>query len=254
MTKIALAVSQNFEAVFPRLKDRVGSLVVNDLAKIVPGLRGYELTAHMNGFIDSDFDKTATPEFFSGLRRHGVELLSLDLGPACREVKLEEFYKPASPVLSPDEIVAIGRERLKTIRAGYSGAVSLENLDFHPGGAYDHVCDPSFIARALKDWDAGLTLDIGHMSVTCFQTGMDPKEFIRRLPLDRLMEVHVSHANGDDDTHALPTDADYALLDYLFTLARPRYLKLEYYWDADAIVRETLKLADFVAARVPARA
>ena len=245
--RIALAVSQHFEAVYPALKDIVGALVLRDLAKN-PGIAGHALTGHLNGFIDDGYDRAVTPEFFRSAAAAGLELLSTDLGPACRKVEMKHFYEPASPVLSPEEILKIGRERVAHIRRNFKGTLSLENLDYHPGGAYDHVCEPDFIKKALAEWDVGLTLDIGHLNVTCFQMGMKPEEFLDRIPLERLKEIHVSHANGGDDSHAPPEESDIELLKAILARSRPDFVTLEFYWDPEIIIRETRRLHEAVSA------
>lgn len=251
MTKIALAVSQCFTEVYPHVRGRIGALTVNTMAK-APGLPlEHELTAHLDGFIDDAFELLCTPDFFASLSRHDVKLVSLDLGPACRKVRMDQWYMPASPVMEPDAIIADGKARMKTLRLNYKGLVALENLDYHPGGAYDHVCSPDFISKALKAWDAGITLDIGHLNVTCHNTGMDPHEFIRQIDSERILELHVSHANGGEDTHGLPTNEDYKLVEFALSRSKPHYVKLEYYWESEPIIEHTLRLADLVDAVRP---
>ncbi len=218
----------------------VGAFTLRSLER-VPQAEG-DLTAHWNGFIDDSFERQGTPEVFEGLLRLGVRLLSFDLGPSCERVRMEEFYLPESPVLSPEDILRIGKAKIAWLRERFQGLVCLENLDYHPGGAYEHVCDPDFIRRALEEWDAGLTLDIGHMNVTCHQTAMSPEEYLGRLPLERLQELQVSHANAADDTHGLPTEEDYALVERVLRIARPKYVALEFYWDPDKIVEATRRL------------
>lgn len=250
MTKTTLAVSQCFLGAYPKVRDRIGALTVNNMAKAegLPAMHGLDLTAHLDGFIDDAFDRMCTPDFYESLRRHDVKLASFDLGPACRKVRMDECYVPDSPVLDPDEIIADGKARMKTLRANYKGLVALENLDYHPGGAYDHICEPAFINRALKDWDAGITLDIGHLSVTCHHTMMDPFEFIRQIDSERILELHVSHANGGEDSHGLPDERDYKLVEFALSRSKPLYVKLEYYWEPEPIIEHTLRLCDLVDA------
>lgn len=244
VTKIALKVSQCFEDAYPRLTSCVGAFVLRSLDHVPEG--SLDRTAHLNGFIDEAFDRECTPDFFKGLRDHNVCLLSFDLGPSCERVRMEDYWLPDSRILSADEILAIGRSRIAKLRSSFSGTLSLENLDYHPGGAYEHVCDPDFIRRALEAFDVGLTLDIGHLNVTCYHTGMSPESYLRRLPLERLSELQVSHAEGGDDQHGVPTENDYALVERILREARPDYVALEYYWDAEKIVEATKRLHTIV--------
>lgn len=246
-TLTSLAVSQNFDKVFDTLRPIVGALVAHDVTKF-PDVE-IAKTVHLDGLVDDSFEKVFTPAFYEGAQKHGVELISLDCGPSCEKVRIDDFYMPESPTLSPDAIIGRAKERVQEIRRRYKGPISLENLDFHPGGAYDHVCEPKFIARMLEELDAGLTLDIGHMNVTCFQNGMSPEQFLGALPMDRCVEVHISHSVEDDDSHRVPEDSDYAILDRILTLATPRYAAVEFYWDPDIIIREYKRLHNFLTRR-----
>jgi len=238
--KIALTVSQHFDRVYPQLSGLVDALVIRDINNVPP--LDVEKIFHLNGFINDDFDKTIEKKFFGILKNHNIRFLSFDLGPSCRRVRVEEFYKAESPVLTPEEILQTGAEKLRRIRSFYSGAISLENLDYHGGGAYEYVCDPAFIKAAIEEFDTSLTIDIGHLNVSCFQLGIDPKDYIHQLPMYRLKEVHISHSNENDDSHHIPKESDYALLDYILSISKPEYIVLEFFQDPGIIIEEHKRL------------
>lgn len=48
------------------------------------------------------------------------------------------------------------------------------------------------IARAIREADAGLLLDLSHARISCHYLGMDLKEYVARLPMDRLSELHIT--------------------------------------------------------------
>lgn len=244
---LSLAVSQNFHNVIDELRPIVGALVAHDPAKF-PDL-DLPKTVHLDGLIDDSFDRVFTPAFFDAAARHEVELISIDCGPSAERVRIDGFYRPESPTLSPDAIIGRAKERLQEIRRRYRGPISLENLDYHPGGAYEHVCEPAFIRRMAEALDAGLTLDIGHLNVTCWHRGMSPSRFLDQLPMERCVEVHISHSVEDDDSHHVPEESDYAVLDDVLRRASPRYAAVEFYWDPAVIIREYRRLHSFLAGR-----
>jgi len=244
-TKIALTVSQHFDEVYPDLAEVIDAVELRNFNN-VPSAAGIGKIAHLNGFIDSGFDKFIEPDFLEYLNSYCVDLFSFDLGPSCEHIKMQEFYKAQGPVLGPEEIIRIGREKINKIRSCYSGGISLENMDYHEGGAYEYVCEPEFIKRAIEELDTGLTLDIGHLNVTCFHMGMAPLDYMRLLPMNRLKEVHISHSEDADDNHAVPTDADYTFLDSIFSLAKPEYMILECYQDPETIKREIRRLYKWI--------
>ncbi len=239
--KIALTVSQYFYTVYPMLKDYVGAIVVKDI-NAVPVFQGIDKTFHLNGFINDEFDALVTPEFLNKLIEYNINLLSFDIGPSCKKVSIEKFYKIRGPLLDPRDILAIGTQKIKKIRKYYSGSISLENLDYHKGGAYEYVCEPDFISCAIKEWDVGLTLDIGHVNVSCMHYGISPHDYIKSLPIDRLKEIHISGSKGEEDLHDLPSRGDYDLLKFVLKTKLPEYLVLEYYWDPNLIINEIKKL------------
>lgn len=245
-TKIALTASQHFDRVYPHVKDIVGAIDMRSLDK-VPHAENVEKTFHANGFIDEGFDRLVDPVFLRRLQTCGIGSFSFDLGPSCEKVLMDDFYIPASTALSPDQIIEIGARHVERIRSVYKGSISAENLDYHAGGAYEHVCEPSFISRALEMLNIGLTLDIGHAAVTAFTKKMDVKDYISMLPLERVSEVHLSHSVKDDDSHDAPTRGDYDILDFVLSRSSPKYVVIEYFRDPDTIIEQLRALHELLA-------
>lgn len=243
--KIALVCSQHFHKAFPEVKDLTGAVQLRNL-DIPKESVNLEKTFHTNGFIDLDFDRGVSEDFLKALNRNDIKLFSFDLGPSCTGVTMKDFYLASGSVLSAEDILRIGTRKIGFIKRNFSGNIALENMDYHPGGAYEHVCKPEFIAQALKLWDAGLVLDIGHAVVSSFVYGMQPRDYIAGLPLERVKEVHFSHAQGNFDLHGLPEEEDYRLLEFILSVSSPEYLVLEYYGDPESIILETKKMADFL--------
>jgi len=51
---------------------------------------------------------------------------------------------------------------------------------------------PDVIARAIVEADAGLLLDLSHARISCHYLGMDLKDYVARLPMERLAELHIT--------------------------------------------------------------
>jgi len=251
--KIALPVSQHFNAVFPGLKDVVDILVVRNIARLA------EMDAHVlpkvyhtNGLINLQFAEEMNEQSLKAIGRHDIGYMSFDLGPSCLDIKLNpdenDCFWPnhLSPTLSREDIMKAASQRLAKIRKAFAGEISLENLDYHKGGAYEHVCEAEFISDALRSLGCGLALDIGHLSVTCFSFGIDPFEYIAKLPLELLREIHLSHAQGDFDMHAAPTEYEYGILSFLLARSAPEFIVIEYYEQPEAIIKENKRLFDFL--------
>lgn len=82
-------------------------------------------------------------------------------------------------------------EVLKQEFAGYP--VISENLPFEPLIPEYHLSsDPKLISEAIIETDTGLLLDISHARITADTLGIDYQEYIEKLPLDRLQELHIT--------------------------------------------------------------
>jgi len=93
----------------------------------------------------------------------------------------------------------------------------------------------AYIAEVLAHCDAGLLLDLTHFLITCVNTGVDPRRELARLPLDRVVEIHVSGMSVQSgvawDDHAVPAPPEvFDLLQQVLGHVRPRALTLEYNW------------------------
>ena len=70
--------------------------------------------------------------------------------------------------------------------------VALEN-DFESiGGSVDPALFPETIRTVLDETGAGLLLDLAHAQLAARRIGVDAREYIEALPVDRIREMHVS--------------------------------------------------------------
>ncbi len=102
----------------------------------------------------------------------------------------EETFKRISTSL-----VAIS-DRFK--RIGYRGEILIENLDYHPTGAYEYVCEPRFISEMVKHTGCSVLLDVAHAIISSHCLGMKPIDFVSAIGLDNIFEVHVNSPLYED--------------------------------------------------------
>ena len=87
---------------------------------------------------------------------------------------------------------------------------ALENVTHYlvPGRA--SLDEADFIADVLEEGDLGLLLDVNNVYVNALNYGLDPIAFMERLPLSRVVEIHVAgHERSEEDaliidTHGAP--------------------------------------------------
>jgi uncharacterized protein (UPF0276 family) len=156
----------------------------------------------------------------------------------------------------------LGREELfenivRNVR-GLAAAIPvpllLENLDYNPGGAYEHICQPEFIAAVLEeDSDVDLLLDLAHARVSASRLGLSIADYLMRLPLERVRQIHVSGPRPRDgvlvDAHEPLQEEDYGLLQDLLDVTTPRALTLEYDRNEDALKEQVGHLRDILKRR-----
>ena len=110
----------------------------------------------------------------------------------------------------------------------------LENVPHYPWSkAPRFVGDPEFIAEALTVSGTKMLLDISHAQVTAYHRGEEFSDYLARLPLDEVVEMHVSgprmEADGLRDRHIALNEDDYILIEALLDrLPALQMMTLEY--------------------------
>ena len=94
-----------------------------------------------------------------------------------------------------------------------------------------------FISRlCARRPTTGLLLDLAHVSCTAANTGQDVEALLESLPIENVVEVHLSGVGDSDgilwDDHAMEIQPlVFDLLDRVLRRARPRAITVEYNWD-----------------------
>jgi uncharacterized protein len=140
------------------------------------------------------------------------------------------------PQLSEETVERVA-ENLSSLRACFQVPIILENSPQYfaiPGSTMNMV---DFIGEVASRCDVGLLLDLSHFLITALNTGVDALVEIDRMPLERVVEIHLSGLNTQSgvvwDDHAAPAPPEmFTLLERVLARVRPRALTLEYNWSA----------------------
>lgn len=198
-----------------------------------------------------EFTRQGLPELLAGGR---VELFSFDLGPAARR---HSGPLPLSAPLSAGAILRHSERALKFIRRHYQGPLAAENYNYYPTGLYGHITEPAFIRDYLAEFDLGLTLDLAHGAVSAHNQGRDPAGYFEELPLERVVELHVSapwlppRRSGlwAADAHRAPGEREWGWLDKLLKSGRisdSTPVFIEYYRDLGKLEIAQARLAELI--------
>jgi uncharacterized protein len=93
-----------------------------------------------------------------------------------------------------DQINALWREeiQLMTEQLGPS-AVALEHHPYtHANPNIRPAADPQVFSQVIQDTGCMLLLDLAHAKITAHTLGIDVRNYIHALPLDRLVEMHIT--------------------------------------------------------------
>ena len=123
--------------------------------------------------------------------------------------------------------------------AACSVPVLVENMPRWSRHGPAYVVNPAFISSVIEATRCGLLLDLAHARVAARYQGEPVRDYLARLPLDRLVEIHVSGprplpaSKGTSggrlfDAHEPVQEPDYALLAWVLERTRPRAVTLEY--------------------------
>ena len=138
------------------------------------------------------------------------------------------------PQMSEETVERVA-DNLAILRSRFTVPLLVENSPQYfdvPGSTMPMV---DFIGAVLSRCDVGLLLDLTHFLITTLNTGVDASREISRLPLERVVEIHISGLNVQSgvawDDHATPApEPVFGLLERVLERARPKAVTLEYNW------------------------
>jgi uncharacterized protein len=125
--------------------------------------------------------------------------------------------------------------RVRQVQDVLGARLALENVSAYAAFANSTMSEWQFLAALAEEADCSLLLDVNNVYVSARNLGFDPLDYLRALPLDRVVQFHVA---GHDDlgTHVIDTHdgpvapAVWALLREALRLGADAPVLLE--WDA----------------------
>ena len=172
----------------------------------------------------ADFKERFDPEFTGRiLEISGIRGVSLHLCGGDTELPVGERKR-----------IIVDHIRYLREALGALEFLSLENVDGNPYSdmTYSDCCvDPDFIREVVEEADTEYLLDISHAYGAALARGMDVREYIGRLPLNRLYEIHINgwmHTERGMMAHTRIHEEGYELLEEVLSRTKPRIVTLEY--------------------------
>ena len=147
------------------------------------------------------------------------------------------------PLPYTDESLRHTAARVALIQDFLGAPLVLENPSSYATFTASTLSEAEFIRELLEETDARLLLDVNNVYVSSYNHGLDPLEYLRALPLDRVVQFHVAgHTNYGThivDTHVGPVPEDvWQMLGCAHGLGADASLLLE--WDSEIPDFETV--------------
>jgi uncharacterized protein (UPF0276 family) len=123
------------------------------------------------------------------------------------------------PLAFNEESVKRAADRIRQVQDYLDIPVAVENVSAYvrmPGG---DMLEHEFIRAVVNEANCRLLLDVNNVYVNAHNFGFDAQAFIDKLPLDRVVQIHMAGHEVDDDvlidTHGSPiVDPVYELMRY----------------------------------------
>jgi len=152
---------------------------------------------------------------------------------------------PYSPRHAPRLI-----KKINSLKSALQIPIILENMPSSLTRKYAYENTPELITEVLEATDSRLLLDIGHARSAAKAHRMDEIDYLARLPLERVAQIHVSgpRQRGEFiyDAHEAMLERDYELLEWVLERSTPRVVTLEYFRDREELSEQLNRLREML--------
>jgi uncharacterized protein (UPF0276 family) len=186
-------------------------------------------------------------KFFNAIlaSKRDLKLVTFHVLCSCSVPDLQEnvFY-PGGKNFSRIQMIENAKKNIRLLKrciGKRSIEIAIENNNYYPTGAYRHITDGDFIRSIVSDNGILFLFDIAHAKITAHNKKISYKGYVSRLPLDKMVQIHISkEAIGDNnlayDAHGLPDEEMLHEVKELVDTYKPRYLTIEYYKDVNNLL------------------
>ena len=134
-----------------------------------------------------------------------------------------------------EETLEAIKDNVKEFKKRFNKKVVLENIPYR--NYYEHclyLIEPEVISQIIYENDCDFLFDLSHARKAALFLQMPFEEYVSRLPMDRVVEIHLAGMytlpDGEKmDYHGVMQEEDYRFLEYAVkTYPTLKYITLEY--------------------------
>ena len=150
--------------------------------------------------------------------QHGIALYTEHLSYCSDDGHLYDLL----PIPFTAEAVNYVAARIRRVQDILERRIAIENASFYTASPIAEMDENTFIRAVLAEADCDLHLDVNNVYVNSVNHRYDPLEFIRALPTERIVYMHIAgHYNEADDLIVDTHGAD--VIDPVWTLLDETY-------------------------------
>ncbi len=83
-------------------------------------------------------------------------------------------------------------DRIRRAQDMIGRPMAVENISYYMAVGRSQLSEPEFLAEVIEAADCGLLLDVNNLDVNAKNHGFDAWDWLKAIPLDRVVEVHVA--------------------------------------------------------------
>jgi uncharacterized protein (UPF0276 family) len=114
------------------------------------------------------------------------------------------FLDDLLPIPYTRETLALVCDHVDHVQSALGRKMLLENPATYLGFADSDYDEPDFISEVIGRTGCGLLLDVSNVHVSCTNHRRDPHDYIQRLPLGRVGEIHLAGFATREDACGRP--------------------------------------------------
>lgn len=151
------------------------------------------------------------------LKEHGIKAYSEHLSFCSNNGHMYDLM----PIPFTEEAVHYVADRIRTVQDIIEQPLIIENVSAYaePGKEMEEI---DFLKAVTNESDCRLLLDVNNVFVNSINHGFDAKEYLRKIPTDRISYLHIAghYEEANDllvDTHGAPINQNvWDLLDFTY--------------------------------------
>jgi uncharacterized protein len=178
-------------------------------------------------------DGVDAPGYHEGLRKilsatrsvwHGDHLCFTRVGPLP--------LRALTPVPFTEEALEVCVRNIRRVKAELGIPFVVENIAYLFDTPLNTLEESEFLRRVVIEADCGLLLDLHNLFTNAVNYGYDPYRFLERLPLDRVVQIHLAGGEMVEglriDSHSTCSPEEvWALLDHVIPRCPVRGVNFE---------------------------